>query len=77
MRTQEYLRSTKMSEKHLLSGSECPRTKPDVIRCYSMKYCPYAERTRLVLNEKIVEHDIANVNWKQKPGAWFFEKNPP
>jgi len=64
-----------MSEKHLSTGSECPPSKPGVIRCYSMKYCPYAERTRLILKAKNVEHDIVNVNLKQKP-AWLFEKNP-
>lgn len=64
-----------MSEKHLATGSECPPQNTGILRCYSMKYCPYAERTRLVLNAKNIEHDIVNVNLKQKP-AWLFEKNP-
>lgn len=64
-----------MSEKHLSTGSLCPPQDPSLLRCYSMKYCPYAERTRLILTSKGVKHDIVNINLATKP-EWFFQKNP-
>ena len=37
----------------LFPGSKCPEVKPDgILRLYSMKFCPYAQRTRLVLAAK-------------------------
>ena len=35
-----------------LLGSTCPEVKPGVLRLYSMRFCPYAQRTRLVLAAK-------------------------
>jgi len=64
-----------MSEKHLSTGSKCPPQDPGILRCYSMKYCPYAERSRLILVAKGVKHDIVNINLTTKP-EWLFEKNP-
>jgi len=64
-----------METLHLSTGSTCPPAKPGVLRCYSMRFCPYAQRTRLVLVAKNVKHDIVNVHLKQKP-EWLFEKNP-
>ncbi|XP_061492057.1 glutathione S-transferase omega-1 isoform X2 [Rhineura floridana] len=40
-----------------------------------MRYCPFAQRTRLVLKAKGINHEIVNINLKNKPD-WFFEKNP-
>lgn len=40
-----------------------------------MRFCPYAERTRLVLKAKGIRHEIVNINLKNKP-EWFFKKNP-
>ncbi|XP_062832352.1 glutathione S-transferase omega-1 isoform X2 [Anolis carolinensis] len=40
-----------------------------------MRYCPFAQRTRLVLKAKGIKHEIVNINLKNKPD-WFFEKNP-
>jgi len=40
-----------------------------------MKYCPYAERTRLILVLKGVKHDIVNIDLTRKP-EWLFVKNP-
>ncbi|KAM9809181.1 LOW QUALITY PROTEIN: glutathione S-transferase omega-1-like [Syngnathus typhle] len=45
------------------------------IRLYSMRFCPFAQRTRLVLNAKNIKHDIVNINLRDKPD-WFLEKNP-
>lgn len=48
---------------------------PDTIRLYSMRFCPFARRTRLVLRAKGIKHDIVNINLRDKPD-WFLEKNP-
>ena len=64
-----------MSEKALATGSTCPPLSGNTLRLYSMRFCPYAERTRLVLAHYNIPHDVVNVNLKQKP-EWFLEKNP-
>ncbi|XP_045614616.1 pyrimidodiazepine synthase isoform X1 [Procambarus clarkii] len=64
-----------MTTKHLSTGSACPPLGDGVMRCYNMTYCPYAQRTRLVLAAKNVTHEIVNVNLITKP-EWLFEKNP-
>lgn len=64
-----------MSERHLKTGSELPPSNPDTLRIYSMLYCPYAQRTRLVLLHKNIAHETVNVNLKEKP-AWFLSLNP-
>ncbi|XP_006268676.4 glutathione S-transferase omega-1 [Alligator mississippiensis] len=57
-------------------GSAAPGPVPEgLIRLYSMRFCPFAERTRLVLKAKGIKHEIININLKNKPD-WFFEKNP-
>ncbi|KAF7253152.1 Glutathione S-transferase omega-1 [Varanus komodoensis] len=57
-------------------GSPAPGPVPEgVIRLYSMHFCPFAQRTRLVLIAKGINHEIVNINLKNKP-EWFFEKNP-
>lgn len=70
---------TKMSgdaTKSLGKGSPPPGPVPEgVIRLYSMRFCPFAERTRLVLKAKGIRHEIININLKNKPD-WFFKKNP-
>lgn len=64
------------SERSLGKGSTAPGPVPEgVIRLYSMRYCPFAQRTRLVLKAKGIKHEIVNINLKNKPD-WFFEKNP-
>ncbi|KAF0308890.1 Pyrimidodiazepine synthase [Amphibalanus amphitrite] len=62
------------TKKHLTTGSECPPLKPGTLRCYSMKFCPYAQRTRLVLAAKGVPHEIVNINLKAKP-EWYLAKS--
>ncbi|NXR08747.1 GSTO1 transferase, partial [Semnornis frantzii] len=60
----------------LSSGSAAPGPVPEgLIRLYSMRFCPFAQRTRLVLRAKGVSHEVININLKNKPD-WFFEKNP-
>ncbi|XP_066211294.1 glutathione S-transferase omega-1 [Saccopteryx leptura] len=64
------------SAKSLGKGSAPPGPVPEgLIRLYSMRFCPFAERTRLVLKAKGIRHEVININLKNKP-EWFFEKNP-
>ncbi|XP_041866470.1 glutathione S-transferase omega-1-like [Melanotaenia boesemani] len=64
------------TEKCFAKGSAAPGPVPkDHIRLYSMRFCPFAERTRLVLNAKGIKYDTININLKEKP-EWFLEKNP-
>lgn len=64
------------SQKCLGKDSAAPDPVPkDHIRLYSMRFCPFAQRTRLVLHAKGIKHDIINIHLKNKPD-WFLEKNP-
>uniref|UniRef100_A0A671NKJ8 Glutathione-dependent dehydroascorbate reductase n=1 Tax=Sinocyclocheilus anshuiensis TaxID=1608454 RepID=A0A671NKJ8_9TELE len=45
----------------------CPAPGPvpnGLIRLYSMRFCPFAQRARLVLTAKGVKHEIININLK-------------
>ncbi|NWJ05388.1 GSTO1 transferase, partial [Crypturellus undulatus] len=60
----------------LPTGSAAPGpVAAGTIRLYSMRFCPFAQRARLVLRAKGISHEIININLKNKPD-WFFEKNP-
>lgn len=64
------------TEKSFAKGSPAPGPVPEgQIRLYSMRFCPFAQRTRLVLHAKGIKHETININLKNKPD-WFFEKNP-
>ncbi|KAM6916684.1 glutathione S-transferase omega-1-like [Xenentodon cancila] len=64
------------TEKSFAKGSAAPGPVPkDGIRLYSMRFCPFAQRTRLVLNAKGIKYDTINIHLKDKPD-WFLEKNP-
>ncbi|KAM6956434.1 glutathione S-transferase omega-1-like [Aplochiton taeniatus] len=64
------------TEKSLFKGSQTPGPVPkDHIRLYSMRFCPFAQRTRLVLSAKGIKYGTVNINLKDKP-EWFLEKNP-
>ncbi|CAH1104329.1 unnamed protein product [Psylliodes chrysocephalus] len=39
-----------------------------------MKFCPFAQRARLVLNAKNIPHEIININLRQKP-EWYTKIN--
>ncbi|XP_055280683.1 glutathione S-transferase omega-1-like isoform X2 [Moschus berezovskii] len=57
-------------------GSDPPGPVPEgLIRVYSMRFCPFAKRTLLVLRAKGIRHEVININLKNKP-EWFFKKNP-
>ncbi|KAJ7998101.1 hypothetical protein DPEC_G00219070 [Dallia pectoralis] len=40
-----------------------------------MRFCPFAQRTRLVLHAKGIKHETVNINLKAKPD-WYLQKNP-
>ncbi|XP_013887399.1 glutathione S-transferase omega-1 [Austrofundulus limnaeus] len=64
------------TEKCYSQGSAAPGPVPkDRLRLYSMRFCPFAQRTRLVLNAKGIKYDTINIHLKNKPD-WFLEKNP-
>ncbi|XP_076759712.1 pyrimidodiazepine synthase [Xylocopa sonorina] len=64
-----------MSNLHLGPNSEKPPEVKGQARLYSMKYCPFSHRIRLILCYKKIPHDIVNINIQNKP-KWFFEIHP-
>ncbi|XP_060782086.1 glutathione S-transferase omega-1-like [Neoarius graeffei] len=64
------------TQKCLGKGSSAPGAVPKgQIRLYSMRFCPFAQRARLVLCAKGIEPETINIHLKEKP-EWFLEKNP-
>ena len=64
------------SARSLGKGSAPPGPVPEgLISVYSMRFCLYAQSTRLVLTTKGIRHEVININLKNKP-EWFFKKNP-
>ncbi|XP_045191382.1 pyrimidodiazepine synthase-like [Mercenaria mercenaria] len=61
------------SEQALWSESEYPKLQPGVLRLYSNRFCPFAKRTRLLLEHKNIPHEIVNINLADKP-KWYTEK---
>ncbi|XP_019615075.1 PREDICTED: glutathione S-transferase omega-1-like [Branchiostoma belcheri] len=65
-----------LSEKAMKTGSACPPPPgPGKLRLYSMRFCPYAQRTRLFLAAKGIEYETINIHLREKP-EWFLEKTP-
>ncbi|KAJ8302756.1 hypothetical protein KUTeg_019152 [Tegillarca granosa] len=56
-------------------GSEFPELKKGQLRLYSMRFCPFAQRARLVLAHKGIPYETININLKEKP-EWFLKRNP-
>ncbi|CAB3238043.1 unnamed protein product [Arctia plantaginis] len=63
-----------MSEKHLKAGDALPEFGGK-LRLFAMRFCPYAERTVLVLNAKNLQYDIVFINLDQKP-EWIYNFSP-
>ncbi|CAK1545007.1 unnamed protein product [Leptosia nina] len=63
-----------MSEKHLKAGDPLPPYSGK-LRLFAMRFCPYAERSILVLNAKKVEYDLVHIDLDNKP-EWIFSFNP-
>merc|ERR1712130_659359 len=55
---------------HLAAGSAPPNVNPDKITVYNMRFCPFAQRTILVLLAKKIPFDVVNINLQKKP-EWF------
>ncbi|XP_061163661.1 glutathione S-transferase omega-1-like [Saccostrea echinata] len=64
------------SQKAFSTGSEFPPLQTGTLRLYSMRLCPYAQRTRLVLVHKNIPHEVVNINLSKKP-EWYLEKINP
>ncbi|XP_064608931.1 glutathione S-transferase omega-1-like isoform X2 [Liolophura sinensis] len=63
------------TEKSFTKDSPFPPLEDGKLRLYSMRFCPFAQRTRLVLAHKNIPFETVNINLKSKPN-WFLEKNP-
>ncbi|KAI5637093.1 pyrimidodiazepine synthase [Phthorimaea operculella] len=63
-----------MSEKHLKAGDVLPPYNGK-LRLFAMRFCPYAERSVLVLNAKNLQYDLVFINLDQKP-EWIFDYSP-
>nr|AYN44473.1 glutathione S-transferase O1 [Brachionus calyciflorus] len=64
-----------MSLKHLGPGSVMPPLQKGKLRLYSMVFCPYAQRARLVLAAKNIPFEVVNIKLKVKP-EWYLKVNP-
>lgn len=64
-----------MTEKAYSKGTEFPPLGDGKLRLYSMRLCPYAQRTRILLAHKKIPYETVNINLKEKP-EWFLERNP-
>ncbi|CAF4924812.1 unnamed protein product [Pieris macdunnoughi] len=63
-----------MSEKHLKKGDALPPYNGK-LRLFAMRFCPYAERSILVLNAKKLQYDLVHIDLDNKP-EWIFSFNP-
>ncbi|XP_037722169.1 pyrimidodiazepine synthase [Drosophila subpulchrella] len=62
--------------KHFAKGSPKPVLPEDgLLRLYSMRFCPYAQRAHLVLNAKNVPYHTVNINLTEKP-EWLVDFSP-
>lgn len=62
------------NSKHLKKGDPLPPYN-GVLRLYNMRYCPWAQRTVLILNAKQVPYEVVNINLIEKP-EWLVTKSP-
>jgi len=62
-------------QKHLKSGSECPPLKENQLRLYSMRFCPFVRRAKLVLAAKNIPYEEVSINLYDPP-EWYLKKNP-
>nr|QLY71962.1 Omega class glutathione S-transferase protein 1 [Dermacentor marginatus] len=64
-----------MSLKAYKAGMPCPPVAPGKLRIYSMRFCPFCHRALLVIHAKNIDHEVVNINLKDKP-EWHFKLNP-
>ncbi|KAL3859756.1 hypothetical protein ACJMK2_009954 [Sinanodonta woodiana] len=67
--------STMTTQKAHVQGSQFVELAPGTLRLYSMRFCPYAQRTRLVLEHKRIPYETVNIHLRKKPD-WFLQRNP-
>ncbi|CAF1446117.1 unnamed protein product [Adineta steineri] len=63
------------TKKHLKSDSDCPPLKENQLRLYSMRFCPFVQRTKLVLAAKNIPYEEILINLGDKPD-WYIKKHP-
>lgn len=56
-------------------GDPIPPKKDGVMRLYSMRFCPCAQRVRSVLLLKKIPFEVVNINLANKP-KWIWDLNP-
>ncbi|CAF3814920.1 unnamed protein product [Rotaria sp. Silwood1] len=61
--------------KHLKPGSECPSLKENQLRLYGMRFCPFVQRTKLVMAAKGIPFEEIYINLADPP-EWYLKKNP-
>ncbi|EDW40721.1 GM25062 [Drosophila sechellia] len=62
--------------RHLAKGSPMPDVPEDgILRLYSMRFCPFAQRVHLVLDAKQIPYHSIYINLTDKP-EWLLDKNP-
>ncbi|KFD48264.1 hypothetical protein M513_10841, partial [Trichuris suis] len=64
-----------INSRHLMEGEPLPARSDNLVRLYSMRFCPYSERVLLVLAVKKIPFDVVNCNLLNKPD-WLCELNP-
>ncbi|KAK7114863.1 hypothetical protein V1264_000849 [Littorina saxatilis] len=65
----------RMTQRTFDDATAWPALNGNSLRLYSMRFCPYAQRARLVLAHKNILHETVNVHLKRKP-SWLLERNP-
>nr|ACZ02430.1 glutathione S-transferase omega class [Drosophila melanogaster] len=59
--------------RHLAKGSPMPDVPEDgILRLYSMRFCPFAQRVHLVLDAKQIPYHSIYINLTDKP-EWLLE----
>ncbi|XP_055356136.1 uncharacterized protein LOC129601365 isoform X1 [Paramacrobiotus metropolitanus] len=62
-------------KKHLGKDSYDPEPDENQLLLFSMRFCPYAERARLMLNLKKVQYELVNMNTTDLP-KWYADYSP-
>ncbi|MBA1147747.1 glutathione S-transferase family protein [Ectothiorhodospiraceae bacterium WFHF3C12] len=53
-----------------------PANSDDDVTIYSIEMCPFAQRSRILLDLKQVEHDLVEIDITKPRPDWFLELNP-
>lgn len=61
--------------RHLGPLDPCPKIDQNKLTLFNMRYCPYAQRTVLLLDAKKIPYDNINVDTMYKP-QWLLDRNP-